>query len=108
MVLEFSKMLMHQYIGNIPAIRSPHLPLDFKLPKTETLFLLFLKKRISKKIKKYKIVKKKNKDHHQYCQTKRCVILELLVSKKEELKQEDTLNEKFNSFNIYEIKSLIC
>lgn len=99
-------MLIHQYIGKRPAIRSPHLPLDFKLPKTETLLLLFFKKKMSKKIKKYKIVKKKNNDHHQYCQTSKCVMLELLLSKKEELKHEDILNEKFNSFNINEIRSL--
>jgi hypothetical protein len=92
-MLEFSKILTHQKTGKEPAKKSPHLPLDFKPFKVEVLFFVFLKKIQSTIIIKYKDVKKKNKDHHQYCQTSKWTTLALLTSKK------DALNDFFDLSN---------
>ena len=101
-MFEFKSILTHQYIGNAPAIKSPHLPLDFKDPEDSAFSLGFLFIIASKIIIKYKLVKKKKRDHHQYCHTNRCTTLELLASKKDALNWDFALKENSKSFNICE------
>ena len=65
--LELVRMFKHHKAGIIAAKKSPHFPCGLKLV---TIFGFIFKIRyliIFKIIKKYKLHKKENQNHHQYC-----------------------------------------